>query len=54
MKNIDNLFSTDNEVVEKLKGYAKQLDYKRIFFEHLGPALNKLFINKKDKFTRSI
>lgn len=49
MKNIDNLFSTDNEVVEKLKGYAKQLDYKRIFFEHLGPTLNKLFINKKDK-----
>ena len=49
METLDNLFSTEIEVVEKLKTYAYNLDYKKIFFEHLGPELKKYFINKKDK-----
>ena len=49
MDDLENLFSIENEIVEKLKGYASTLDYKKIFFEHLGPELKKIFINKKNK-----
>ena len=49
MEVIETLFSSDNETVEKLKGYAKLIDYNQLFFEHLGPELKKLFDNKKDK-----
>ena len=49
MDTLENLFSSDIETIEKLKGYAKQLDYKKIFFDHLGPELKKIFVNKKDK-----
>ena len=49
MEALDTIFSSENEIVEKLKGYAFKPDYKKIFFEHLGPELKKIFINKKDK-----
>ena len=49
MEVLENLFSTDSETVEKLKGYAKKPNYEKIFFEHLGPELKKIFNNKKDK-----
>ena len=49
MENLDTLFSTENEVVEKLRTYAYKPDYKTIFFGHLGPELKKIFINKKDR-----
>ena len=48
MDDLENLFSIENEIVEKLKGYASTLDYKKIFFEHLGPELKKIFDSKKD------
>ena len=47
MENIDNIFSTDNEIVTKLKENATKPDYNKIFFEHLGPELRKLFDKKK-------
>ena len=49
MDSLENIFSSDNETVEKLKSYAIKLDFKKVFFEHLGPELKKLFENKKDK-----
>jgi len=49
MDSLESIFSTDNETVEKLKGYAVKLDYKKIFFGHLGPELKKIFNSKKDK-----
>ena len=49
MEALDTIFSSENELVEKLKGYAYKLDYEKIFFEHLGPELKKIFINKKNK-----
>ena len=49
MENLETIFSTENEVIEKLKKNAYKPDYKKIFFEHLGPELKKLFMNKKDK-----
>ena len=48
MDALENLFPTDNEHLEKLRGYAMKLDYKKIFFEHLGPELKKIFINEKE------
>ena len=48
MEDLENLFSIENEIVEKLRGYASTLDYKKIFFEHLGPELKKIFDSKKD------
>jgi len=32
-----------------LKENAVKLDYKNVFFDHLGPELNKLFEKKKNK-----
>ena len=49
MEVLDDLFSNENEVVEKLKENVIKTDYKNLFFEHLGPELNKLFEKKKDK-----
>ena len=49
MEELSNLFSSDNETVEKLKGYAKKLDYNKIFFDHLGPSLKELFNKKKNE-----
>ena len=49
MEALDTIFSSENEIVEQLKGYAHKPDYKKIFFEHLGPELKKIYINKKDK-----
>ena len=49
MEALDTIFSSENELVEKLKGYAYKPDYKKLFFEHLGPELRKLYMNKKDK-----
>ena len=49
MEALDTIFSSENEIVEKLKGYAYKPDYKKLFFEHLGPELKKIYINKKDK-----
>ena len=49
METLESIFSTDNDKVEILKGYAYKPDYKKLFFEHLGPELRKLYMNKKDK-----
>jgi hypothetical protein len=49
MEDIETIFSSENEVVEKLKEFVQQLDYKKIFFEHLGPELTKIYLKKKDK-----
>ena len=49
MEALENIFPTDNEALEKLKGYAINLDYEKVFFEHLGPELKAIFKNKKDK-----
>ena len=49
MEVLDDLFTKDQEIVDKLKENAMILDYKKIFFEHLGPELNKLFEAKKNK-----
>ena len=49
METLETIFSAENEIVEKLKGYAYKPDYKKLFFEHLGPELRKLYMNKKDK-----
>ena len=49
MITLETIFSTENEIVEKLKGYAYKPDYKKKFFEHLGPELMKIFRNKKDR-----
>ena len=46
---IDNLFSKDKYIVDKLKELTAKVDYKKLFFETLGPGLKKIFINKKDK-----
>ena len=43
------IFSSSNDIVEKLKGYVTKLDYSKIFFDHLGPELRKIFDNRKDK-----
>ena len=49
MDALENLFSKENEIVEKLKEYATKPDYKKIFFDNLGPELRKIYENKKDK-----
>ena len=49
MDPLENIFPSDNETVEKLKGFAYKLDYPKILFEHLGPELKKIFDTKKDK-----
>ena len=49
MENLETIFSSENEIVEKLKSYAYQIDYQKIFFGHLGPELKKIFMKKKDK-----
>ena len=49
METLETIFAAEGEVVEKLKGYANKLDYKKIFFGHLGPELKKIFISKKDE-----
>ena len=49
MDDLENVFSKDNEIVEKLQGFAYKPDYNKIFFEHLGPELKKLYLKKKDK-----
>ena len=49
MKTLDNLFSKKIEIVKKLKENVAQIYYKKVFFEHLGPELKKIFDKKKDK-----
>ena len=49
MEILETIFSSDNETVEQLKGYAHKPDYKKLFFEHLGPELKKIYDSKKDK-----
>ena len=49
MESLETIFSSANEIVEQLKSYAYQIDYQKIFFGHLGPELEKIFMNKKDK-----
>ena len=49
MATLETLFSTEGEEVEELKETAQKPDYKKLFFEHLGQELKKVFINKKDK-----
>ena len=54
MEVLETIFSSENEIVEKLKEFAEKPDYKKILFEHLGPELTKIYNNKKDKvFTRN-
>ena len=54
MQTLETLFSSEDELVNKLKGFIQQPDYKKIFFEHLGPELTKIYNNKKDKvFTKN-
>ena len=48
MDDLENLFSIENEIVEKLKGYASTLDYKKIFFFFFFTELKKIFDSKKD------
>ena len=48
MDALANIFSTDNETIEKLKSYASQPDYNKALFGHLGPELRKIFDTKKD------
>ena len=49
MKTLDNLFSKKIEIVKKLKENVVQIYYKKVFFEHLGPELKKIFDKKIDK-----
>ncbi len=49
MEAIESIFSTDNDIVKKLKEIASKPDYKKIFFAHLGPELKKIYLKKKDK-----
>ena len=49
MEELEKIFPTNKETLEKLKGYAINLDYEQVFFEHLGPELKTIFKNKKDK-----
>ena len=44
---LENVFSKDEYLIEKLKGFATLLDYKKLF-EHLGPELKKVFDKKKN------
>ena len=44
---LENIFSKDEYLIEKLKGFATLLDYKKLLFEHLGPELKKVYDNKK-------
>ena len=53
MESLETIFSSEKEIVEKLKGYAYKPDYKKLFFEHLGPELNKIYMNKKKIFTQN-
>ena len=54
METLKTIFSSKNEIVEKLKGFTQQPYYKKIFFDHLGPELTKIYTNKKDKvFTKN-
>jgi len=49
MQTLETIFSSENEIVNNLKSFIQQPDYKKIFFEHLGPELTKIYNNKKDK-----
>ena len=49
MKTLDNLFSKKIEIVQKLKENVAQIYYKKVFFDHLGPELKKIFDKKIDK-----
>ena len=49
MEVLEALFSKETEIVEKLRGFAYNLDYEKIFFEHMGPRLKEIFIKRKDK-----
>ena len=46
---LEKLFSKDKTIIEKLQRNATILNYKILFFEHLGPELKKIFKQKKDK-----
>ena len=46
--NLENLFSSDKNIIEKLKGLATLLDYKEVLFGHLGPELKKVFDKKRN------
>ena len=48
MEALNSSFSIDNEIVEKLKGFATKIDYKKLFYDDLGPELKKIFDKKKD------
>ena len=54
MEILDSIFSSESEVIEKLRGYAQKPDYKKIFFDHLGPELKKYIIQKKIKYSPKI
>ena len=49
INNLENIFTVDKKTLIKLQEFAYKLDYKKLFFGHLGPELTKLFIKKKDK-----
>ena len=49
METIENIFPTNDELIKNLKDLAKQPDYEKILFSHLGPELRKIFESKKDK-----
>jgi len=47
-ENLETLFSKDKNLIEKLKGFVKLLDYKELLFGHLGPELKKFFDKKRN------
>ena len=49
MDALEKIFSTNNELVQSLREKAKQPDYEKVLFSHLGPELRKIFESKKDK-----
>ena len=51
MQTLETIFSSENEIVNNLKSFIQQPDYKKIFFEHLGPELTKIITIKKIKST---
>ena len=54
MATLETIYKSDKEIVEKYKEYAYRSDYNKLFFEHLGPELEKLYLNKKDKVITNI
>ena len=54
MEALYNIFSSSNGIIEKLRGYVKKPDYKKLFFEHLGPELTKIYNSKRNiMFTKN-